>query len=439
MPVPPRGRIRLRTLVTLRWLAVAGQTVAVLTVAFGLGFELPLYWCLAVIAASAALNLVLTMRQPATLRLNESQVAAMLAFDIVQLFALLFLTGGIQNPFSLLFLAPVTISATMLTVRYTVALGALSLLCLTVLALWSLPLPWRAGETFSLPPLFIAGIWVALALGLGFIAAYAWRVAAEARHMSAALEATEAVLAREQRLSALGGLAAAAAHELGTPLATIALVARELERDLPGDGPQKEDIRLLREQAERCRAILRKLSEQSTGDDAMHARQSLSALLEEVAAPHRGFGIDITIRAAPARDTAPARQPVLWRRPEILHGLGNLVENAVDFAHEKVAVTAQWDDRRLTLHIADDGPGVSPEIAARLGEPYVTSRPRRGNDGGDPEEAEGMGLGFFIAKTLLERTGATLRLAAARTGEGHGLGGALVTVSWPLDAILADD
>jgi two-component system, sensor histidine kinase RegB len=414
----PRQHVRLDRLVRLRWLAVVGQTAAVLGVHYGLDFELPLWPCLTAIALSAWLNVALSLRDPASQRLGPDQAAWLLAFDIAQLAALLFLTGGLQNPFALLLLGPVLISAMALPPRYTLMLGALAVLCATALVFTHYPLPWASDDPLIMPPLFMFGIWLSILIAIGFIGVYAWQVAESARQLSDALAATELVLAREQHLSQLDGLAAAAAHELATPLSTIAVIAKELERALkPGD-PHTDDVRLLREQAQRCREILAKLAE-LPADGMPFDRTPLSALIEEVVAPHRHFGIEIDIVLPPDR----ADEPIAPRNPALLYGLGNLVENAVDFAKTRVEVAARWSAREIALTIADDGPGFSAEVIDRLGEPYLTSRRRRRED---EDEPSGLGLGFFIAKTLLERSGAKLAFANRATPE-HG---AVVHVRW---------
>jgi two-component system, sensor histidine kinase RegB len=414
----PRQHVRLDRLVRLRWLAVVGQTAAVLGVHYGLEFELPLWPCLTAIALSAWLNVALSLRDPTAQRLGPDQAAWLLAFDIAQLAALLFLTGGLQNPFALLLLGPVLISAMALPPRYTLMLGAFAVLCATALVFTHYPLPWESSDPLIMPPLFMFGIWLSILIAIGFIGVYAWQVAESARQLSDALAATELVLAREQHLSQLDGLAAAAAHELATPLSTIAVIAKELERALaPGD-PQTDDVRLLREQAQRCREILGKLAELPS-EGMPFDRTPLSALIEEVVAPHRHFGIEIDVVLPPER----AGEPIAPRNPALLYGLGNLVENAVDFAKTRVEVAARWSAREIALTIADDGPGFSPEVIDRLGEPYLTSRRRRREA---EDEPSGLGLGFFIAKTLLERSGAKLAFANRTTPE-HG---AVVHVRW---------
>jgi two-component system, sensor histidine kinase RegB len=396
--LPQRRNVRLDTLLRLRWLAIIGQTTAVLVVYYAIEFPLPVWACLAVITLSAWLNVALRVRFSLTQRLEPERAAWLLAFDIAELAILLFLTGGLENPFAFLFLAPVLLSATALPPRITVILGAFAVVCATVLVFAHYPLPWDADDPLELPWIYLLGVWLSILLAIGFIGVYAWQITEESRQIAEALAATELVLAREQHLSQLDGLAAAAAHELGTPLSTISVVVKELERALDANSPHMDDVRLLREQAQRCRDILAKLSELSTGEP--FDRIPLSALIEEVVAPHRNFGIAIDV--ALRHDAVPMGA----RNPAILYGLGNLLENAVDFAHSRVEVAADWNDDNVDVTISDDGPGFAPAVMDRIGEPYVRSSKRRRMNAGS--ETTGLGLGFFIAKTLLERSGATI-------------------------------
>ncbi|MGE0407832.1 MAG: ActS/PrrB/RegB family redox-sensitive histidine kinase [Amphiplicatus sp.] len=425
-----RGPVRLRTLTTLRWLAVAGQTSAVLVVHFGLGFPAPLGLCLGVIAASAWLNLFVSLRFSPQRFLSDREAAGYIAFDIAQLCALLFLTGGLQNPFAALILAPVTIAASVLPLRLTVTIGALAILGISVIGLESLPLPWRAGETIAMPRIYIAGVWSALSFSVAFFAAYAHRIAAESAQMRSALAASQLVLAREERLAALGGLAAAAAHELGTPLATIQVTATEMADELKGQGLLEEDARLLVSQARRCREILSRLSSRGEEGDAMLDRITIDGLMREAAAPFVDRPRGPAVIFESIGETPP---PILRRRPEILYGLRNLVENAAAFAASKVLVVARWTEQDLTISIHDDGPGFSPEILTRLGEPYVSQRGRSRTAAG---RKSGLGLGFFIAKTLLERSGARVLFDNRLWADGGE--GAWVSAAWPLSALAAD-
>ena len=431
-PHAAESGVRLQTQVLLRWLAITGQLAAVVIVYAGLGFSLPLGLCLLAISASAWLNIFLSLRYRATIRLPDAQAAAYFAFDLLQLAVLIYLTGGLGNPFALLFLVPVTISATTLSLRSTILLILLSVACITYLAYFHLPLPWYQGAGYEVPFLYLIGIWTAILLGLLFMATYAWRISQESKRMSAALAATQLVLAREQRLSALDGLAAAAAHELGTPLGTIALVAKELQKAPPEAADQlREDLALLHSQAERCKEILSRLTRRPDEGDAVHAQLSLTVLLDELAAPHRDFDIEFAIKVAPLVSGA-APEPNLIRHPEIMYGLANFIDNAADFARSRVTLYGGYDDNLVEVRIEDDGPGLSPEIIDRLGDPYVTTRPRLAPGVPDPEEGhEGMGLGIFIAKTLLARTGATVNFSNRSDGKS----GAIVTIRWPRVAV----
>ncbi|MER8369291.1 ActS/PrrB/RegB family redox-sensitive histidine kinase [Mesorhizobium sp. M0306] len=414
-------RLRLNTLIRLRWLAIVGQSLTVLVVAYGLKFPLPVSMCFALIACSAWMNLLLTFRYPAAHRLTPFSAFAILTFDSLQLAGLLYMTGGLTNPFSLLMTVPVVVSATSLPLRLTAMLGALVIVAATLLVFYHLPLPWHEGAPLAMPFVYVAGMWMAVFCSIAFTAIYAFRVAEEARLLANALAATELVLQREQHLSALDGLAAAAAHELGTPLATITLVAKEMEKALGEDPKYGEDVKLLRSQSERCREILKRLTSLSSESEVHLSRLPLTSLVEEVTAPHRDFGISIKLR--PGERIGP--EPVGRRNPGVIYGLGNLVENAVDFARKNVTIRWKWNEAAVSFSIIDDGPGFPPEIIDRIGEPYMSTR--QGTEAGG-----GLGLGLFIAKTLLERSGATLDFRnSSEPGEG-----AIVQISWPRSVFL---
>ena len=412
--------VRLDTLIRLRWYAIVGQVGAVLVIAFGLGYPMPWEFCLVLIAASTALNLMLAQKYRVSHRLSGSGAFALLGFDVLQLAVLLFLTGGLQNPFSILLMAPVVVSSTSLRLTHTLLLGLLAVASITALAFFHLPLPWDPAQPLKLPPVFIAGIWVAVICTLAFTAIYAFRVAEEARKLANALAATELVLQREQHLSALDGLAAAAAHELGTPLATIALVSKEMLHALPEDNPMHDDAVLLRSQAQRCRDILQKLTSLSSEGEAIITEQSISAMVEEEAAPLRNFGVDIRTHFIGKNKF----EPTMNRSPGVHYGLGNLIDNAVEFARNSVAIIVDWDADSVRIEISDDGPGFPPAILTRLGEPFLTSRSKKKVAG-----KRGLGLGLFIAKTLLERSGAELSFSNHSTTPLHNTG-AFVRVTW---------
>jgi two-component system sensor histidine kinase RegB len=416
----PRRYVRLDTILRLRWLAALGQLAAIFVVVQGLEYDVEIIPCVSIIGLSAALNLTLQIVFNPVHRLEPLYAAALLALNIVELAGLLYFTGGLQNPFSFLFLAPVLISATALPTRFTIALGILAAVCATVLAFFHLPLPWDSTDPLVLPQVYLLGVWFSILTAIGVTSLYAFQVTEEARKLSDALAATELVLAREQHLTQLDGLAAAAAHELGTPLSTIFLISRELERSVHQNPELTEDLKTIREQAHRCREILSKIT-QLNASGAPFDHMKLSTLIEEAVAPHRDFGINIKIRIA----LASVAEPAGMRNPAILYGVGNILENAVDFAREQVEVNAWWNAEVIVISISDDGPGIPPDLLKRIGEPYL-SRRRTSDDG----EHRGLGLGVFIARTLLERTGAKVTFGN-RVFPDHG---AVVQISWPRDA-----
>jgi two-component system sensor histidine kinase RegB len=416
-----RRPLRLATLVGLRWLAIIGQTAGVLFVAWGLGYPLPLVECLSVIALSVVVNLALILRFGTSDRPSATIATLQLAYDLLQLGALLSLTGGLQNPFSLLLLAPGSVSATTLPQRSTLVVAAVAIAVASAISVVHMDLPWDPERRISFDRVYIVGVWVSIVCGVVFIAAYTNRVAHEARQLADALTATELALSRHEQLSALDGLAAAAAHELGTPLSTIALAAKEMKADVP-PGPLAEDVDLIIAQLARCRAILAKLRSLRSGESGdPFAALPVGELLEEVAKPLEGLGKSIFIEVM----DGPG-EPVFTRSAGLLYGLGNLVENATHFAKSRVDVDASWDRSNITVTIADDGPGFRDDLVARLGEPYLTTRAR--NTAPEGDAPGGLGLGIFIAKTLIERSGG--RLAFDNTRQG----GARVRITWPRTA-----
>lgn len=418
---PYVGRMRSRTLVGSRWLALIGQMATILIVHYSLKFELPLLLCILAIGANAALNLILSTALPAGRLVRQWEAAAQLTFDVLQLTFLLFLTGGIANPFCLLLIAPVTVSAASLRPRWTIGLIIVTLICVASLIVTPFPLPWNPVGGFELPSIYRFAVASAIGIGLLFTASYAWRVSVEEGRLADALIATQEILAREQRLAALGGLAAAAAHELGTPLATIQVTAKELIRSLPEGSLDQEDAQLVLSQAQRCREILRNLSATREIKDPSVERLTLGQLLEEAAARHEDRGTKAILFDIQRPVDAP--DLMVMRQPAILYGLGNLIENAQEFSRQAVTIFAKWDETAIQVIISDDGPGFDESVLDRLGEPYVTTR---GAGTSGSRQREGMGLGFFIAKTLLERSGAKVTFDNQIGPDG----GALVRAVW---------
>jgi two-component system sensor histidine kinase RegB len=428
--------VRLRTLTFLRWMAIAGQLGAIAVASLIYEMRLPIGLCLMVVGASVIANLVAAFVFPQSKRLTEIQMRGMLLFDMAQLSILIFLTGGLTNPFALLILAPVTISASALSLRTTIWLGGTAICMITVNALVGLPLHQSDGTAVQVPGLFAFGFWVAIVTGILFLGLYSRRVATEIRSMSDALLATQLALAREQKLTDLGGVVAAAAHELGSPLATIKLTSTELIDDLADRPDLQKDACLIRDQADRCRDILRSMGRVGKDDRHMH-QAPLGAVLREAAEPHahRGRTLNFDVAAGPR---GKPQEPDILRSPEVIHGLRNLIQNAVDFARSTVWIDAEWSDRNILIRIVDDGEGYPTQLFGRIGDPFV--RQKRADPVASRKGYDGMGLGLFIAKTLLERSGATLSFANGFEPDYNPLAvptrsGAIVEAVWTLESL----
>lgn len=431
--------IRLRTLILLRWGAITGQLSALLVAGEVYDLQLEYGLCFLVVGIAVISNLVVSFIYPENKRLSEAENLMMVLFDLVQLSLLLYLTGGLHNPFSMLIVGPVMVSAAALSGRSTLFVGAATIVIVTLLAEFHLPLRAPNDAILEVAQIFLFGTWLAIVIAVIFMGIYSRWIVTEMHSMSDALQATQMALAREQKLTDLGGVIAAAAHELGTPLATIKLTSSELIEELHDQPDLLDDAVLIRDQTDRCRDILRSMGR--AGKDDLHLRKApLPAVIEEAAEPHRDRGKSIHFCYEGTPTPVP---PTILRMPELIHGLRNLVQNAVDFADGNVWVEAIWNDTEINIRIIDDGPGFSPTVLGRIGDPFMRRRRSSAGDGGARPEYEGMGLGLFIAKTLLERTGAELTFANGSDLflEGEALSqksGAIVEVSWPRERLLPE-
>ena len=423
--------IRLRTLILLRWVAIIGQFTAITVAQQYYNVQLELGLCYFAIGVSVMGNLTAILLFPENKRLSEFENFLMVLFDLLQLSILLYLTGGLNNPFALLLIGPVTISANVMSTRSTLIIGSVAVILTTLLAQFHLPLRTNLGLVLDIPDILLFGNWAAIIIAIIFIGAYSHRISSEVQSMSEALSATHMALAREQKLTDLGGVVAAAAHELGTPLATIKLASSELIEELDDRPELKEDAALIREQADRCRDILRDMGR--AGKDDLHLRQApLSTVIHESAEPHINRGKQVHFEEKPVAD-GDVQQPSILRKPEIIHGLRNLIQNAVDFARANVWIEAEWTSDQISVSIMDDGRGYPSHIIGRIGDPFMR---RRRADRSSRPEYEGMGLGLFIAKTLLERSGAELYFANGADPyqtltDQQERKGAIVKVIWP--------
>ncbi|MEZ5824523.1 MAG: ActS/PrrB/RegB family redox-sensitive histidine kinase [Geminicoccaceae bacterium] len=409
------GNVSILTLTVIRWVAIAGQLFTILFVHFSLGIHLHIEWLLPVVGASVAVNIALWRNRSRGPRLSQRRALLVFGFDIIQLAALVGLTGGLNNPFALLLLLPVAQASATLNKASAYALAIVTLLSIAVLANIPAGLPWVDGP-LALPRLYILALWLALSLAVALFVWHMSQITDDARRRESALSAVQAALAREQNLSALGGQAAAVAHALGTPLATINVIAKELVRELPEDDPLAQDANELLAQARRCREVLSTLGRPD--GDPVHKKftsspfgTQLRSIVEECDRP------PVTTRVSVELDEG-AHEPVTSLSPEIRHALTNLIENAISFAENEVVLTLRIGKEGTSLIIDDDGPGFAPEILDWLGEPYNSSRQHSG----------GLGLGVFIANSLLARTGARLHFTNNDKG-------ARVMIYWPAGAL----
>ena len=430
-PESKRGEwIRLRTMIFIRWVAVTGQLAAIIIAFQYFELALDLSLCFFAVGLSALANIVASLFFPESKRLSELENVFMILFDLFQLAFLLFLTGGLNNPFSFLLVAPVVVSAAALKKKSTIIIGSAAVLIVTLLSYFFVPLETLSGKTLTIPDIFLFGNWVAISTGIVFLAFYSNRVTSELNTMSDALFATQAALSREQKLTDLGGVVAAAAHELGTPLATIKLTSSELIEELKNFPELHDDAMLIRDQADRCGNILNGMG--GAGKDDLQMHQTLLAeIIREAAEPHSQRGVTIETKISDGHKGG-IDEPYIIRRPEIIHGLRNMIQNAVDFATSKVWVESSWTKESITITISDDGYGYPPSLLGRLGDPFLGAKIGKENRQG----YEGMGLGLFIAKTLLERTGAKISFSNGDRNQtsAHSkreASGAIVEIYWP--------
>ena len=427
--------IRLRTMIWLRWCAIVGQLAAITLAQKFYNLQLELGLCYLAVGVSIVGNLIAIFVFPENKRLNEAENFLMVLFDLLQLCFLIYLTGGLHNPFTILILGPVIVSATIMTLRSTIIIGATALTLVTLMVFFHLPLRTEQGFIMRIADVFVFGQWTAITIAVIFLSLYARQITEEMNSMGDAVVATQMALSRTQMLNNLGGVVAAAAHELGTPLATIKLTSAELIEELSDQPDLQEDARLIRDQADRCRDILQSMGR--AGKEDLQIRSApLIEVIREAAEPHLNRGKDVLIDSL-GEDEDPFDPPLALRRPEIIHGLRNLIQNAVDFARATVWVEARWTAKTVSVRIMDDGPGYPTNMLGRIGDPFVRNR-RTERDRKTRPEYEGMGLGLFIAKTLLQRSGAELSFAngADRANGSSRRRGAIVEVVWPRDAIV---
>jgi len=402
--------IKLETLTNIRWIAITGQLFTVCLVYFYYKFEFSFYLSVGAIFLSILLNIILEFYKFYIQRLNNFWASLSILYDLIQLSFLLYLTGGLTNPFSILILVPTTIAVTFLSKRSSVVIASVSIFMLSILAIKHYPLP---GPAIVLPKHYLLGLWASLTIGIIFLGNYAYSITIEDRKRSKAFDNLEKALSRERELKSLGGLAAAAAHELATPLGTITLVIEDLKKQLGKNPKFKNDVELLNSQIKRCKVILKDLSTDPNKQDSFIENVTFKNLIQEII-----FSFEIPKnKNIKIIDRELENNFMVTRKIELIYAMRNIIDNAIKFAEKKIEIEFLNKDKKIELNISDDGIGFSQDIIQKLGEPYVKSSLVAKNK-------RGLGLGVFISKTLLERTGAKVLFKKSN------LGGALVNIIW---------
>ena len=402
------------TLTILRYIAIFGQFIAINIVFFYLDLQFPLKESYIIILIGLITNLYLQFRVKVN-QLKDTYASLYLLYDLFQLSSLLYLTGGILNPFSILLIIPTIVSSTFLSMGTTIILGVITSFLLFILSFIYLPLPGLEKNIFDVPNFYKQGILTAILIGLIFLSYFGIRFAGETKKRSEALRKLQEVISKEYELESLGGQAAAAAHSLGTPLATISVVAKELKKEIGDNKEISKDIDLLISQTKRCSEILKQISKKQIKEDIFLSSIKFEDLLEEIINSFKetsSKNLDLEI-------TKDNNKIAIKRTPEIIYGLRNFIGNAVKFSKSQVKINLRSDQKIIEIKINDDGPGIPEDIIQKFGEPYIRSRSK------ELSANSGLGLGTFLGKTLLERQGA--KLAFYKNGE---LGGAQVILSW---------
>ena len=408
-----------KTLVILRWIAIFGQLIAVNLVYYSLNFKFPILECHIIIFIGFITNLFLQFRIKTSL-LKDTYSSLFLIYDLAQLSLLLYLTGGISNPFSLLLIVPAIVSSTFLSMGTTLILGSITIVSLFVLTKYYLPLPGLEEYAFVFPTFYLAGSLISIIVGLLFLSYFGIRFAGETKKRSEALNKLQQVIAKEYELESLGGQAAAAAHSLGTPLATISVVAKELRKEIGETSKHSKDLDLLVSQTKRCSEILKQISQKQIIEDQFISAVKLEDLLEEII---RSFK-ETSEKEVDLIADKDSNKINIQRTPEIIYGLRNFIGNAVKFSNKKVLIFLQSNDKDIEINVNDDGPGFPDDIVEILGEPYIRSKSKKVSFN------SGLGLGTFLGKTLLEKQGANLFFS-----KDTNLGGASVSIKWTVKSL----
>ncbi|MDB9752249.1 ActS/PrrB/RegB family redox-sensitive histidine kinase [Pelagibacteraceae bacterium] len=406
-----------KTLVTLRYIAISGQLFAINVVYNYLNLAFPIIESHIIIFIGLSTNLFLQFKIKSN-QLKDLYAFLFLTYDLVQLSMLLYLTGGILNPFSFLLIIPAIVSSTFLSMGTTIILGFFTSILLLLISFFYLPLPGIQDSSLNFPIFYKTGILVAILIGLIFLSYFGIRFAGETKKRSEAFNKLQEVISKEYELESLGGQAAAAAHSLGTPLATISVVAKELKKDIGDTSEHSKDIDLLISQTKRCSEILKKISKKQIEEDQFISSVKTEDLIEEIIDSFRETSSkEINLISEEDDNKIDIR-----RTPEIIYGFRNFIGNAVKFSKSKVVIYLKSNKKNISISVNDDGPGFPDDIKDLLGEPYIKSKSK------EVSLNSGLGLGTFLGKTLLEKQGA--RLFFSKNQE---LGGASVIISWNIE------
>ena len=410
-----------KTLVILRWISLVGQYVTISIVFFIFKFELPFFYCSLIIFIGVATNLYLQFKFKKN-QLNNFAATFCLFYDLIQLSLLLYLTGGITNPFAILLIVPAIVASTFLTLRSTINLSITTVIVLVVLTIYNLPLPHYGELHFHIPDTYLYALPISIVITLIFLTYFGVRFGIQSRKRTEALNKLELILAKEHELESIGLQAAAAAHSLGTPLSTITVVARELEKEIGNNPKYSKDIDLLLSQTKRCSDILRNLSKDQLKEDNFLSDIKIEELLNEIV---KSFS-EISEKKLSLLVEKNKINPQIDRTLEITYGLRNFIGNAVKYSNSFVDISLESNNKITEVKVCDDGPGFSEDILNVLGEPYIRSKDKI------ISTKSGLGLGTFIGKTLLERMKADVKFDKCPKTNG-----AMVVISWQTKDLLA--
>ena len=413
-------KLEKKTVIILRWIALIGQLITIYIVHFFVKFDLPLIFCSLTIFFGGVTNIFVQFGINKN-QLNNTESTILLFYDVIQLAVLLYLTGGVTNPFIVFLIVPAIISSTLLNLSSTFFLSFITSIALLLLTFNFLPLPSDGNLHFHVPDFYILSIPISLTIVLIFLSYFGFRFGYEARKRGNALSRLELILAKEQELESIGHQAAAAAHSLGTPLSTITVIAKELKKENVKSKEFNDDIDTLLDQARKCGAILKKISQNKIVEDDYLINVSLQDLLNEISTSFEEISEKkINLNLAKTRKKIPIK-----RSPEITYGIRNFVGNAVKFSKKNINIDLYSEAGKTRIEISDDGPGFPDDISKIIGEPYIASKVKK------YKSKSGLGLGTFIGKTLLERKKAEIEFSKSE------LGGALVEITWKNSDLIA--